>query len=86
VDNVFVQAAKLRNNESNFKFSNSFFDSTITKEAMKIKLSLWLVFVLVCPFIAGFYGIIHDHLSYAISPEYFTKFKFEQYRLWEGKM
>ncbi|MBJ7883085.1 hypothetical protein JEM65_20875 [Gelidibacter salicanalis] len=31
------------------------------------------------PILAGIYGILHDQLSYSISPEYFTKFKFEQF-------
>jgi hypothetical protein len=30
--------------------------------------------------IAGLYGIIHDQITYSISPEYFTKLKFEQFR------
>ncbi|MFT5303603.1 MAG: hypothetical protein ACI87E_004994 [Mariniblastus sp.] len=30
--------------------------------------------------IAGCYGIVHDQITYAIGPEYFTKFKFEQFR------
>ncbi len=29
--------------------------------------------------IAGVYGIIHDQLTYSISPEYFTKFKYRQF-------
>jgi hypothetical protein len=29
--------------------------------------------------IAGAYGIAHDQITYAISPEYFTRFKFEQF-------
>jgi hypothetical protein len=29
--------------------------------------------------IAGAYGILHDQISYTISPEYFTKLKFEQF-------
>lgn len=28
---------------------------------------------------AGLYGAVHDQISYAISPEYFTKLKFEQF-------
>jgi hypothetical protein len=32
-------------------------------------------------FIAGLYGIIHDQLTYTISPEYYTKFKFYQFGL-----
>ncbi len=30
--------------------------------------------------IAGTYGIIHDEVTYTISPEYFTRMKFEQFR------
>src|SRR6185503_8995132 len=29
--------------------------------------------------IAGFYGVLHDQITYSISPEYFTKFKFKQF-------
>lgn len=31
-------------------------------------------------FIAGAYGILHDQITYSRSPEYFTKFKFDQFR------
>ncbi len=30
--------------------------------------------------IAGLYGIAHDQITYTISPEYYTEFKFEQFR------
>jgi hypothetical protein len=30
--------------------------------------------------LAGCYGALHDQISYTISPEYFTKVKFEQFR------
>lgn len=29
---------------------------------------------------AGFYGALHNQISYTVSPEYFTKFLFEKYR------
>lgn len=35
----------------------------------------------IAPLIAGFYGILHDQLTYSISPEYYTKFKFHQFGL-----
>ena len=35
------------------------------------------------PIIGGLYGIIHDQLTYTISPEYYTKFKFYQFGLLE---
>ncbi len=31
-------------------------------------------------FIAGLYGILHDQITFTIAPEYFTKFKFIQFR------
>lgn len=31
--------------------------------------------------IGGLYGILHDQLTYSISPEYYTKFKFYQFGL-----
>jgi hypothetical protein len=30
--------------------------------------------------IAGLYGVIHDQITYSISPEYFTRLKFAQFR------
>ena len=33
--------------------------------------------------IGGLYGIIHDQLTYTVSPEYYTKFKFYQFGLAE---
>jgi hypothetical protein len=29
--------------------------------------------------VAGLYGVLHDQVTYAISPEYFTKLKFQQF-------
>jgi hypothetical protein len=29
--------------------------------------------------LSGIYGIIHDQITYSISPEYFTKFKYQQF-------
>lgn len=41
----------------------------------------FLLILVVTPLIGGLYGIIHDQLTYSISPEYYTKFKFFQFRL-----
>jgi hypothetical protein len=30
-------------------------------------------------FVAGFYGVLHDQVTYSISPEYFTRLKFSQF-------
>jgi hypothetical protein len=48
----------------------------------KIKLKqlpLILVLALLGALMAGIYGIIHDQITYSISEEYFTKFKFYQF-------
>ena len=36
-------------------------------------------FILIGSVIASIYGVIHDQISYSISPEYFTAFKFNQF-------
>lgn len=33
--------------------------------------------------IAGTFGIIHDQITYTISPEYFTRMKFDQFQAWD---
>ncbi len=43
-------------------------------------LTLMLI-VLTTPLVAGAYGIVHDQLTYSISPEYYTEFKFYQFGL-----
>jgi hypothetical protein len=45
---------------------------------MKKVLSILLIIMMGC-LIAGIYGVIHDQLTYTISPEYYTKFKFDQF-------
>ncbi len=34
---------------------------------------------IICGLIAGMYGIVHDQITYTISPEYFTQLKFKQF-------
>ena len=36
------------------------------------------------PLVGGLYGALHDQLSYALSPDYFTRFKFIQFRIYWG--
>ena len=33
--------------------------------------------------IAGAFGIVHDQITYTISPEYFTRMKFDQFQAWD---
>ena len=42
---------------------------------------LWAMFgiAILGAILAGVYGALHDQVSYTISPEYFTKMKFEQF-------
>jgi len=45
------------------------------------KILTLLLIIGLAPIIAGLYGILHDQLTYTISPEYYTKFKFYQFGL-----
>lgn len=38
-----------------------------------------IIVILLSPLIAGFYGILHDQITYSICDEYYTKFKFFQF-------
>jgi len=43
------------------------------------KFLILLVIIGLAPLIGGLYGILNDQLTYTISPEYYTKFKFYQF-------
>jgi hypothetical protein len=45
------------------------------------KLRTYLKFILLAIFAAGLFGVVHDQISYTVSPEYYTKFKFHQFNL-----
>jgi len=45
------------------------------------KVLVYLFLVLVAMVLAGLYGMIHNQISYTVSEEYFTKFKFNQFGL-----
>ena len=47
------------------------------------KLLVLIGTVIIVPLIAGLYGILHDQLTYSISAEYYTLFKFVQFRCYE---
>jgi len=42
-----------------------------------------VLFIVACLF-AGIYGAVHNQISYTISPEYFTQFKFHQFGINEA--
>src|SRR6266571_2624158 len=43
------------------------------------KLLIYVLLVVLAVLLAAFYGIIHNQISYSVSSEYFTKFKFRQF-------
>lgn len=45
------------------------------------KIFTLILIIVAAPLIGGIYGILHDQLTYTISPEYYTKFKFYQFGL-----
>lgn len=45
------------------------------------KAAAFLLLLVVCPLLAGLYGALHDQLTYTIAPEYYTRFKYEQFGL-----
>lgn len=50
------------------------------------KLAVLLGFVLAAIAAAGLFGIVHDQISYTISPEYYTRFKFLQFRMLDASV
>lgn len=45
------------------------------------KFVAFLLILIIAPILASLYGVIHDQLTYSISEEYYTKFKFVQFGL-----
>ena len=45
------------------------------------KLGVFLMFIVAAMLTAGVYGAVHDQISYTVSPEYFTRFKFPEFGL-----
>jgi hypothetical protein len=45
------------------------------------KLAVYLSFIVIAMLAAGIFGAVHDQISYSVAPEYFTRFKFLQFRL-----
>jgi len=49
---------------------------------MAKKIGLLILIVIISIILASIYGILHNQISYSISSEYFTKFKFDQIGKW----
>ena len=43
------------------------------------KFGVFALTIFISIILAGLYGMIHDQVTYSISPEYFTKFKYRQF-------
>lgn len=56
------------------------FGPLFMKEILK-KFSMVFLIAGIASLLAGIYGILHDQITYSISPEYYTKFKFIQFKL-----
>ena len=45
------------------------------------RFGIFLRYLLLCMVAAGVFGAVHDQISYSVSPEYYTRFKFLQFGL-----
>ncbi len=43
------------------------------------KFAVFSATIFISILLAGLYGILHDQVTYSIAPEYFTKFKYDQF-------
>lgn len=50
------------------------------------KLGVFFGLIALAVIITSLYGIAHNQISYTVAPEYFTKFKFPQFRLLESPL
>lgn len=50
------------------------------------KTSLFILYVLLAFLVAGVFGAVHDQISYTVSHEYYTQFKFVQFGLLDANI
>jgi hypothetical protein len=50
------------------------------------KFLVYLVLIVAACVLAGLFGIVHDQITYSVSPEYYTKFKFIQFHLLDSPL
>lgn len=50
------------------------------------KFLVYLVLIFAACGLAGLFGIVHDQITYSVSPEYYTKFKFIQFHLLDSPL
>ncbi len=57
----------------------------VLAEKMK-KLVVYLILVLIGVCVAGIYGALHNQISFTVSSEYFTEFKFQQFGIADSQI
>ncbi len=50
------------------------------------KIIVYLSMIVFCLIVAGLYGAVHNQISYTVSSEYFSTFKFEQFGLLDARV
>jgi hypothetical protein len=50
------------------------------------KFLVFILLVVIAVAFAGAFGVIHDQITYTVSPEYYTKFKFQQFGLQDSPL
>jgi hypothetical protein len=50
------------------------------------KCLIYVLLVFAAILLAGIYGVVHDQITYTVSPEYYTKFKFRQFALLDSPL
>jgi len=50
------------------------------------KVTAFIAFLVAAVLAAGAFGVLHDQISYTVSAEYFTRFKFLQFRLLDAEI
>ncbi|MBK9392375.1 MAG: signal peptide-containing protein [Uliginosibacterium sp.] len=58
-----------------------FFYSLVRPQNPMHKFLAFCIFLVLAVLAAGAFGALHDQISYSVSPEYFTRFKFFQFQL-----
>ena len=51
-----------------------------------LKFSVFVLFIMLSIVVSGLYGAVHNQISYTVAPEYFTKFKFNQFDLVDTRL
>jgi MFS family permease len=46
-----------------------------------MRIFILLLLIIIASFIGGIYGALYDQITYAISPEFFSKFRFERFNI-----